>query len=212
VHDRHPQSVPLCSELGTPDNGAWLHDDPGSFGIGSESVRKQGEGAYAFSVKGRDIDNREEPTPATRAFAVNAVTGPALMLRPRRSEVAAGKTFTVELIAEEVSNLMLAHATFSYEPGPIELQDVHKGDFLTSGGGKLGFWWDQSAPRTVELTTGVGLGDPPGASGRGAIARLTFRAVSTGTSAIKINRADLRDSANGSVPARALVEGIVTVR
>ena len=48
---------------------------------------------------------------------VDAVTGPALRFRPRKVISAPGDTFSVDLIAEEVADLMLAHVTIEYDDG-----------------------------------------------------------------------------------------------
>jgi hypothetical protein len=169
------------------------------------------EGDHVFAVMGRYPTGDAQVQPSSRAFVVDAVTGPALMFRPRKVIAAPGDTFSVDLIAEEVADLMLAHVTIEYDDGALSLESVTQGDFLAGTGGSVVFL-EELTPGSVLLDTAVAEGDPAGVSGTGVLATLVFRANASTTTAFRFaDGAVFRDPGNAETPIVETVPGAVVV-
>ena len=116
------------------DDGEW--SDWGA--ATSATLELLDEGEHAFGVAGRYPTGAEQPLPTTRAFVVDAVKGPALMFRPRKVTATVGDTFTVDLMAEEVDDLMLVVTAFcgnnrsSMQPYSVR-RDNAKPPFVVGG-------------------------------------------------------------------------------
>ena len=173
-------------------------------------------GEYLFEVRSRSFAGDVDATPAARSFTVNAIRGPALWLRPRSVETTAGSEFTLEIVAEEVEDLMLAHLLIAFDASKLDLVEITESrEFWEQNGGTL-VW---PAPEIdggdglADISAGVGLGDPPGVGGTGILGRLTFRAKEAGTSKVTFDlRTELRDPDNKGIVLRDRVGTGVTVR
>ena len=189
------------------DDGEW--SDWGA--ATSATLELLDEGEHAFGVAGRYPTGAEQPLPTTRAFVVDAVKGPALMFRPRKVTATVGDTFTVDLMAEEVDDLMLAHVVVEYDDDALTLDSVKQGDFLAGAGGAVVFL-DEAAPGRILVDVGVAEGDPAGVSGTGVLATLSFRASGATTSALDIPAgAALRDPSNAPTSLLETPPGMVVV-
>jgi len=174
------------------------------------------EGDYLFSVKSRYLETTEEDlSPDTRHFTVDAVKGPTLMTRPRYKNVKPGDSFEMEIVAEEVTGLVAVHAVLVYDRSMLETQrdDIETGDFLGANGGEILFLRDLSDSGTIEINSGVALGGSSGAQGSGAIARIRFKALKTGETALNfIQEPKFRDPRNDPILVEKPVGGIVRVQ
>ncbi len=174
------------------------------------------EGDYLFSVKSRYLETTEEDlSPDTRNFTVDAVKGPTLMTRPRYKTVKLGTSFEIEIVAEEVTGLVAVHAILAYDGSILETkrEDIGKGDFLGSNGGEILFLRDLSDSGTIEINSGVVLGSSSGAQGSGAIARIRFKALKTGETALNfIQEPQFRDPGNDPILVEKPVGGIVRIQ
>jgi hypothetical protein len=174
------------------------------------------EGDYLFSVKSRYLEMTEEDlSPDTRHFTVDAVKGPTLMTRPRYKIVKPGASFEIEIVAEEVTGLVAVHAVLTYDRSVLETrgEDIGTGDFLGASGGEILFLKDLSDSGAIEINSGVVLGDSSGPQGSGAIARITFKALRTGETAINFaQEPEFRDPGNNSILVEKPVGGIVRIQ
>ena len=189
------------------DEGEWSDWAAGT----SATLELLDEGEHAFAVVGRYPTGAEQALPTARTFVVDAVKGPALMFRPRKVVVATGDTFTVDLMAEEVGDLMLAHVVIDFDGDALVLDSVKQGGFLAEAGGSVVFL-DDATPGRVLVDAGVAEGDPAGVSGTGVLATLAFRAAVATTSALEIpSGAAFRDPSNGPTPIAETAPGMVVV-
>ena len=174
------------------------------------------EGDYLFSVKSRYLEMTEEDlSPDTRHFTVDAVEGPTLMTRPRYKIVKPGTSFEIEIVAEEVTGLVAVHAVLAYDRSVLETrgEDIGTGDFLGASGGEILFLKNLSNSGTIEINSGVALGGSSGAQGSGAIARIKFKALRTGETALNFaQEPKFRDPGNNPILVEKPVGGIVKVQ
>jgi len=174
------------------------------------------EGDYLFSVKSRYLETTEEDlSPDTRHFTVDAVKGPTLMTRPRYKIVKPGASFEIEIVAEEVTGLVAVHVVLTYDRSVLETkgEDIGTGDFLGASGGEILFLKDLSDSGTIEINSGVALGGSSGAQGSGAIARIKFKALRTGDTALNfVQEPKFRDPGNNPILVEKPVGGIVRVQ
>ncbi len=174
------------------------------------------EGAHTFAVKGRYPSGVEDDSPAVRAFTVDAVKGPSLMIRPRQSQIRIGSDFTVELMAEEVADLMLVHLILNYDPSILSLVQIQtswESSILAIHGGSIVSIEDTSKAGQIDISLGVGQSDPAGVDGSGPLVRVTFAAYQSGQAELSFGKmSELRDSRNRSIPLNETVNAIVLVQ
>ena len=90
--------------------------------------------SYTFEVIAVDEDGKESP-PAARVFRVDAIRGPAVWLRSRRVQIpdpSVSPEFTLEVMAEEVVDLLMAHIVVRFDAERVKVRKVDWGDFLSS--------------------------------------------------------------------------------
>jgi general secretion pathway protein D len=137
--------------------------------------------------------------------------GVKLALQPAVVSLAAGELFELEMVVD--ARVPVAHlpATLAFDPKLLAVERVDDGGFL-GGSGAAQVLADSSTPGTVVLGASR-LGQRPGVAGSGTVARITFRALANGTTAVRF--ADRRvldpqlleiasvESASASVEVRA---------
>lgn len=169
------------------------------------------EGPYTFSVMGK-YPNEDSSQPATRYFIVDAIEGPALMIRPRRTEVVLYENFTVQLMAEEVADLRGAHIRMEFNPTHLRVASVNEGSFWASNGGQVVFLENTNNDSGfIELDITVLTADPLGLDSTGVVATLTFLTQEVGTDSLVFDASsEFRDSQNNPLPL-AQINGKVIV-
>lgn len=178
----------------------------------------QDEGAYLFEVKGRYLSEEEDDTPASASYTIDDVHGPALRLYPRYQEVANGSTFAVEVILEEVENVFAVLAALKFDSAKLQVTqiDVYEdGSSLLkqNGGVVIPFSAYDNGSGTATIEVAIATGDPPGVSGTGPIALVTFRAMQAGQVFVIIDQTSaLRDPDNANVALAETVRAMVVVR
>ena len=178
----------------------------------------QDEGDYHFEVKGRYLSGVEEDSAAMRTYTIDDIHGPALRLYPRYQEVANGSIFTVEVILEEVENVFAVRVALAFDAAKLQVTHIDVYEDGTSllkqnGGVIIPFSAYDNGTGTATIEVATATGDPPGVSGTGPIAMVTFRAVQAGQAFIIINQTSaLRDPDNADVALAETVRAIVLVR
>lgn len=138
-----------------------------------------------------------KPPPAAPA------TGPRLFFQPAVVQTQAGASFTLELVAENVSDLFSAPFHLKFDPQTLRLTEVKAGALLSGGGQDIIFTrniLNDSGDATVNLNRMPGAG---GASGSGTLATFTFQAVKPGTAAVAFAELTLRNSQLQLIPMAA---------
>lgn len=76
-------------------------------------------------------------------------------------------------------------------------------------------YWLAGADRSewsIEINTGVAIGNPPGVDGSGAIAEFTFKALGKGETIIDIEgKSEIRSSDNSMIPMNKMINGTVII-
>ena len=90
------------------------------------------EGNHQLSVQSRYL-NGDTSDVVSVSFVVDAVAGPSLMFYPRRHFAQAGETVTFQVMAEEVTNLMMSEIHLEYDPSVLEIMSISQGNFFQNG-------------------------------------------------------------------------------
>ena len=179
----------------------------------SVTLRLLDEGEHTFEVEGRRL-NTNDPAPiARRTFTVDAVKGPTLMFRPRRSIVGRGETFQVEVIAEEVSDVMLVRAVIRFDDALIDVVDIAEGDFLSETDGRALFLEGAESAGMIDLNIAVAEGDAQGLTGTGTIATLSLKLKADQETEIEfLSSSKFRNPDGDDVDIRQRVPAVIEVR
>jgi len=146
---------------------------------------------------------RPEPPPAE-------VQGPAeLRFQPAQARVAVGQTVAVDVVLQNARDLFVVPFVVSFDPGVVELSEVHHGGFLGSG--------EQPAAlvQRVDAESGtaiISLSRAPGAagvSGQGTLVTLVFKGVAAGRARLSVPQIAARDAARRPVSIQAGVGEIL---
>ena len=175
---------------------------------------------YEFEVKSRFLTGTEETDysdPPSVNFTVDAVKGPAFTFYRRHSFTKAGDSFSVDIIAEEVTDLFAASVEVLFDPNLLEVTRItayeNEGDFLKSNAGDVvPFFEYDNQLGSVWIDIGVAAGDPVGVTGSGALANIQFRALRSGESPLRfVSNPQMRDPDNISIFINAEADGIVEI-
>ena len=98
----------------------------------SATISYLDEGDHQLSVQSR-YPNGDTSDVASVSFVVNAVDGPALMFYPRRHFADQNEAVTFQIIAEEVTNLMMSEINLEYDPSMLEIISINQGSFFQNG-------------------------------------------------------------------------------
>jgi general secretion pathway protein D len=139
---------------------------------------------------------------STAALAVPAANTPLvrLWLTPGQLTVSPGDTFEVRVQAD--AGLAVSHLplSLSFDPAVLSVEAVDPGDFLGAVGESQVL---SDAGRPGALVIGASrLGQRPGVKGSGTVARITFRALAAGKTALGFEAKAL-DSGLRPVPVRS---------
>ncbi len=179
------------------------------------------EAPYTFEVRGAynpGVGNTPtliDDTPASRSFTVNAVTGPALRLSPTLTLTSVNDTFDLNLIAEDVSDLMMVSTVIRFNTARQQVVSLTNGSFLTSTGGSIAVYntYDNDAG-VIEVNMATATGSPPGVSGTGTVLTIRFRQINAEDGLIwfAAGSSVMRDSDNDPITITATPTVAVVVR
>ena len=168
------------------------------------------EGLHTFSVKGRYASMEEDETPASISFTVNDVTGPALMFYPRRAIVSQDSVVTLQILAEEVENLMLATISISFIDSLIDIESVSQGSFFTGTGESV--FIDEMTTGSLTIYTMLLGGDTPSVSGTGVLATLKVKAKALGSATLSLDGTQVfKNNEDRSISLQETVNGLVVI-
>ncbi len=176
------------------------------------------EGSYAVFVRAAydtTVAALIEDTPASSSFTVDAVQGTSLHFSPPYLEGGLTGAIDMNLVAEDVTDLMMVKAVFTFDPDIVTLDSWSASDFLTSNGGTILSYaaGDNTAGR-FEINLSVVGADPAGVSGTGTLINLTFAGTAAGLSSLTFVDAEteLRDPLNDPIAIVQLVDAQIRVR
>lgn len=176
------------------------------------------EGSHDFQVKGRYASGIESDSAAAVSFVVNDIHGPALWLYPRYQEIDQGSSFTVEVMLEEVENVFAVKAVLEFDPSRLQVSQIEvyedtRSLLKANGGTVIPFSGYDNAAGSATIEVATATGNPPGVSGTGAIACVTFAAMGTGETLISFGTStSLRDPDNQNITLTDLTQAMVVAR
>jgi len=180
------------------------------------------EGNYTVFIRAAydsSIATLIEDVPASITFTVDAVQGASLRFSPPYLEGGTTGEIDLALVAEDVSNLMMVKAVFTFDPSVVtlnpELNDWSDSQFLSGNGGSvLSFYEVDTVGGRFEINLSVVEGDPAGVTGTGTLLNLTFSGTAAGLSTLAFVSAktEMRDPSNKSISIVNLVDAQIRVR
>ncbi len=160
-----------------------------------------------------------EDSPASVSFTVDAVQGASLRFSPPYLEGGLTGDIDLNLVAEDVSNLMMVKAVFTFDPSVITLNpglnDWSDSEFLSGNGGSvLSFYEVDNVAGRFEINLSVVEGDPAGVTGTGTLLTLTFSGTAVGLSSLTWVDAEteMRNPSNQSISIVNLVGAQIRVK
>jgi len=159
------------------------------------------QGDYVFEVRGRYEPGNEDDTPVGRTFTVN-IPGPGVLMRPLKQKVMLGQEFNVDVVADDVEDLMLAHLLLKFEPAELQALDAAPGEIFQSSDLPVFFKQIDNSQGMIDISISTAtimssINVKPSISGTGAIATVRFKSLSVGESSVSFHSgSELRDSAN----------------
>jgi general secretion pathway protein D len=132
--------------------------------------------------------------PATAPSAAPPDGNVALHFSQRTIDAAAGKTFTVSIVADNAADVGAAPIDVRFDPKMLRLNDVAAGDLLTQGGAVPLLTkniQNESGTASVQVSRQPGL---KGATGSGALVTFTFSAVAPGETQVMAPNIAVRNS------------------
>ncbi|MFC1529804.1 cohesin domain-containing protein [Gemmatimonadota bacterium] len=188
----------------------------------SRTIGPLDEGSHTIFVRGAydtTVAALIDDTPASVTFTVNAVQGTSLRFSPPYIEGGLTGNIDLALVAEDVSNLMMVKAVFTFDPSVITLNsglnDWSDSEFLSGNGGSvLSFYEVDNAAGRFEINLSVVEGDPAGVSGTGTLLNLTFSGAAAGLSSLTWVESEtvMRDHSNQPISIVNLVGAQVRVK
>ena len=174
------------------------------------------EGSHMFQVKSRSPAEIEEDTASVRSFIVDAVQGPALMFFPRRVGVGTNNSFTLEIMAEEVSGLAGLSFEVPYNDPAIDFLDYDvfesSSAFLAKDNATvLTIVENDETDEVLKVALGRAGGTTSGVDGTGTLMNITFQF--TGSSGIQINlqNCEMQNPQMQDITINEVVECVIEV-
>lgn len=157
---------------------------------------------YTFEVRsgldpGSGDPKHQDDTPASVSFNVDAMQGPALRMTPTYQVQDINNTFSVDIVAEDISDLTMAQIRIIFNSNLLQYDNYTYGSFLSSNGGDPLGWPNPEVDQNagfVEISFGITKliagASSPGVSGTGVILTVHFRAINSGAANIDFRFAD----------------------
>lgn len=156
---------------------------------------------HTFWAKSRNQFG-EDKSPDSVIFYVDAIKGPALWIKNRKTEAPVSLPCSIKVYVEDVTNLMLGYIKLMYENSKIKIGSIIADTtFLTKNGGDIQIIpeFNDSLPY-LEVTIGVVGGEPKGVSGTGSLFTINFLLkVSDSTEIAFSSETEIRDALNNPI-------------
>ena len=167
------------------------------------------EGVHQLSVQSRYLSGDTSDV-ASVSFVVDAVGGPALMFYPRRHFAQAGEIVTFQILAEEVTNLMMSEIHLEYDHSMLEIMSISQGSFFQNGQNSIFLYEINAEAGAIQINTTLLDGDTPSISGTGDLAELQVKLLQSGSTTVSFNGSDaFIDPDNNDIIILEKISGLV---
>ena len=167
------------------------------------------EGVHQLSVQSRYLSG-DTSNVASVSFVVDAVGGPALMFYPRRHFAQAGEIVTFQILAEEVTNLMMSEIHLEYDHSMLEIMSISQGSFFQNGQNSIFLYEINAEAGAIQINTSLLDGDSPSVSGTGNLAELQVKLLQSASATVSFNGSDaFIDSENNNITILEKINGLV---
>ena len=139
---------------------------------------------------------------------------PAFIFNPSQYNADLVNTFSAEVFAMGVENLVGANALIQYDPAKLSLVNVNNGVLASGTGGSTPmFFFQDSIPGLVEIVAVYLSSDSVGISGNIKIAELVFSAASSGESELEfLPECEMLDPDDNPIEIMGYANGVVNVQ
>ncbi|MCK5021418.1 MAG: hypothetical protein KAS32_30685, partial [Candidatus Peribacteraceae bacterium] len=138
-------------------------------------------------------------------------TGPIMLLvSPSQKSVNSGETFTLDVLISNAYDVSGFQFKIEYDSGVLEFQDAEEGTFLNNNGDLSTFCVPHIHSEGLVENIACAILGQDSVEGEGVIETLTFKAVSSGSSDIKITNAKIANSDADKIES-TITDGEVTV-
>ena len=169
------------------------------------------EDDHQLAVQSRYL-NGDTSDVASVSFIVDAVAGPALMFYPRRHFSQAGETVTFQILAEEVTDLMMSEIHLEYDPSMLEIISVSQGSFFQNGQNSIFLYEINTEAGAVQINTTLLDGDSPAVSGTGDLAEIQMKLLQAGSATVSFNGSDaFIGPENNDITILEKINGLVVI-
>ena len=120
------------------------------------------------------------------------------------TQVKVGGTFTIQLKAENISDLAGWQSDITFDPAVLKVDNVREGSFLKQSGGRTHFLKgtiDNTAGRITDI--GSARISEGGANGAGTLLSITFTAKASGESRVSLRKFQAGSSLGETIPSQA---------
>ena len=167
------------------------------------------EGVHQLSVQSRYLSG-DTSNVASVSFVVDAVGGPALMFYPRRHFAQAGETVTFQIMAEEVTNLMMSEIHLEYDLSMLEIMSISQGSFFQNGQNSIFLYEINAEAGAIQINTSLLDGDSPSVSGTGNLAEIQVKLLQSASATVSFNGSDVFiDPENNNITILEKINGLV---
>ncbi|MDI6793281.1 MAG: putative Ig domain-containing protein, partial [bacterium] len=160
-------------------------------------------GTSNFTVQAQDSGNPAQTDTQELSLTVKKA---GVWIEPTPANLKFNLTTSVDVMVKDIQDLMGANITLKFDPARVEVEGVSEGAFLrTNNPDDIQFSSDYDNT-TGEVTVSFVLtgGEPPGVSGEGILATLTFKAVAKdATSELTFDTCSFRDHFNAPIKVEA---------
>ena len=147
------------------------------------------------------------------SFVVDAVDGPSLMFQPRRNFAEVGETVTFQIIAEEVSNLMMSEINIGYDPQALQIISIEQGSFFQDSQSSIFLYEDNPETGLIQVNTTILDGNTSAISGTGSLAIVEVKLIEAVSSTIIFQGTDtFIDPENNVIEISERISGIVEAK
>jgi len=191
------------------DNGEWSNWTT----IQTVTFSYLDEMAHRFEVRARGENDEIQEIPATSDFTTDAVDGASLILFPYRQTSNVGDTLTVAVMLEEVTNILGAEFTLTYDPTGFLFIDSQTGTFADSIQA-TGLQVVEVDPVLGKVSASVtaAAGSVKFFSGTASLLTIRLKTIKIGTYSLTLGNGVLVDSNRQPAAVNRLRGGVVVVK
>ena len=187
-------------------NGTLIHEDfqwrwGDDYSNFSPVTLKQGRNVLLVAVRTRSQDHSNGffgVEPGTKYTVANPGVGYAFSKTP----IHLGDTFTLDIRAENITDLAGWQFDIAFDPAALEAIDVSEGDFLKTDGGST-FFQSGSIDNAAGKITGLSAArlSTQGVNGTGTLLQVKFKAKSAGETELALQKFEFGPGTGDTIPA-----------